>query len=152
MGNNSIHIYIGGAFEAKNRLMGIRAVMEAIPDVKVVASWLLQEPDDIVGANEGESPSALHMEQATSYAIRDLDEIFGADLLILDTIQTNDRGGKDTEFGAAYASGVTTWVVGPYRNVFQRLADKHFESWEPAIEYLKAGGIDAWWYSDENSG
>ena len=146
MGNNTLHVYLGGAFEAKNRLMGIRDVLETIPDVKVISTWLNQPANDGVGLNEGEGTL---VEKATEYATRDLDEVFGADLFILDTIQTNDRGGKDTEFGAAYASGVTTWLVGPHRNVFQRLVDKRFESWEPAVEYLKAGGIDEWWYDPE---
>ncbi len=149
MGNNSLHVYLGGAFEAKNRLMGLRDVLETIPGVKVIGTWLNETPDDPVGLKESEADGPV-VEQATAYAIRDLDEIYGADLLILDTIQTNDRGGKDTEFGCALASGLTSWVVGPRRNVFQRLADKHFESWEPAIEYLKAGGIDEWWYNEDS--
>ena len=148
MGNNNIHVYLGGAFEAKTRLMGIRDVLETIPGVKVVGTWLNQPSDDGVGLNEGEDTL---VEKATEYAVRDLEEVYGADLLILDTIQTNDRGGKDTEFGAALASGQTTWIVGPRRNVFQRLADKRFESWEPAIEYLKAGGIEEWWYEDSEA-
>ena len=148
MGNNSLHVYLAASYEAKDRIKAMAEILNAIPGVKVTASWFDKVVDPSALARGGEDDASASMESALSEAVRDLDEIYEADLLILDTIATNDRGGKDTEFGAAYSSGGTTWVVGPYRNVFQRLADKHFESWAPAVEYLKAGGIDEWWYHD----
>ena len=71
-------------------------------------------------------------------ALRDLAEIRSADLIIVDTFDVTERGGREVEFGFALGrfQGIETWIVGPMRNVFHRLADLVFDDWAQALEFL----------------
>lgn len=127
-------VYIAGPFEACETLGNIKAVISTLPGYEVVSTWT---DNDKIGPSEGSSAAD---EVAKAYAVKDVEELLDADLLLLDTIETNDRGGKDFESGLAHGNGIEWWVIGPYRNVFQRLADAHYETWDEAIEALKARG------------
>jgi hypothetical protein len=86
------------------------------------------------------------MSQETFYrklALKDLAEIKSADLLICDTLDVTPRGGREVEFGLALGAfqSKLIWVVGPLRNVFHRLADEHFETWDEVLNRL--GGTHA---------
>jgi len=35
--------------------------------------------------------------------------------------------------------GLQTWIVGPFRNVFQNLATRKFESWDEVLDAVKRG-------------
>ena len=123
-----MNIYIAGKWEAKERLKAWRTVIENSNLGTVVGTWLNEEgkPGDQVSERE-----------AWEYANRDLDEINAADLLILDTEDTNERGGREVEFGFALAKCPHVWVVGPKRNVFHRLANRHHMTWEETIRTLR---------------
>src|SRR5206468_8616194 len=91
---------------------------------KVIGTWLDEE---------NESPSAT---EKLEYAQRDRMEVQDSDLLILDTADENNRGGREVEFGIAVGSGIETWVVGPKRNVFHELAP-HFLDWDDVLDALE---------------
>ena len=71
-------------------------------------------------------------------ALRDLVDVYASDLLIVDTLDITPRGGREVEYGFALSrfQEQQVWVVGPYRNVFHRLADLEFETWEQCLEWL----------------
>lgn len=96
----------------------------------VISSWL-DEPDQ---PGPIQLPSS---EECLTYARRDYREVFESDLLLVDTLDTNDRGGREVEVGMAFMAQIPFWVVGPRRNVFHYLAHEHFPSWEEALDRLR---------------
>ena len=120
-----ITIYIAGAFESQARLQPWRDRMQALGHV-VVSTWL-----DETGTG---TPTPL---EAYAYAIRDLGEVQTCDVLILDTFDTNERGGREFEAGVAFNGGAKRGVVrvGPSRNVFHELLGA-YDSWEELLEWL----------------
>ena len=120
-----MRIYIAGAFESLLRLRDIRARIDARRN-HVISTWLDEQ--------EGYVPPTP--EQAFEYAVRGLGEIRAADLLLLDTLDTNERGGREWEGGFAFGQGLRVWVIGPRRSVFHTLVERHFDTWEEALGWL----------------
>jgi hypothetical protein len=131
-----LRIYIAGWFGAKDRLRLVRDRIHALGVGEVVSTWLDEETaaPEAVGINYvvGATP-----EQCREYAIRDMGEVRYSDLLILDTSDVNPRGGREVEYGLALANGLAVWIVGPRRNVFHYVAQRHFATWDEAIELLE---------------
>ena len=123
-----MRIYISGCFESRSRLAARRGEVEARGH-GVASSWL-DEPDQ-------KGPVVLSdPEKCLEYAQRDYSEVLASELLIVDTEDTNTRGGREVEVGIALAFGRKLWVVGPRRNIFHYLAHRHFPAWEEALEQL----------------
>lgn len=142
-----MNVYIAGCFEDLERLKKERERVRAL-GAEVVGTWLDEEVQP-EGAASKNATEVLTPEQALEYAERDITEIGLAEVLALDTLGTNIRGGREVEFGYAYALDCVTIVVGPKRNVFHELADFHAETWDDALAVLKT-----YYYEqlDENSG
>lgn len=120
-------IYVAGKFEAQERLRRVRDAIHAAKLGDVVGTWL----------DEESAPGEITPEQKREYANRDEAEVAAADLLILDTFDENNRGGREVEYGMARAWGLETWIVGPKRNVFHEQTDAHFAHWGAAIDELR---------------
>lgn len=121
-------IYLAGFFDTRARLRPIRDAIWQIGH-EVVSTWL----------DEVAIPSNMTQEiWYKKLAMRDLAEIRSADMLLVDTADETPRGGREVEFGFALGrfQGIEIWIVGPQRNVFHRLADRHFEEWKPALAAL----------------
>ena len=120
-----MNVYLAGAFESQARLKLMRDRVQSLGHV-VVGTWL-----DETGAFP---PTP---EEAYAYAIRDLGEVRTCDVLILDTFDTNERGGREFEAGVAFNGGAKRGVlrVGPSRNVFHELLGA-YETWEELLEWL----------------
>ena len=122
-------IYLAAKFE---RRLAIRPWADALWTLghEVVSSWL-NEVSRMPGMSSPEFYKKL--------AIKDLTEIRAADLLILDTAEASERGGKEVEWGYALGQfhGKLVWIVGPQRNVFHYLADRVFPDWATCLQYLK---------------
>ena len=123
-----MRVYIAGYFTTRDRLRPIRDQLWKLGH-EVVSTWLdeVKHPDS--------------MDEETFFkklALRDLAEIRSADLIIVDTFDVTERGGREVEFGFALGrfQGIETWIVGPMRNVFHRLADLVFDDWTQALEFL----------------
>ena len=121
-------IYIAGFFDTRERLRPVRDKMWQMGH-QVLSHWL-----DEVSKPEG-------MEEEVWWrklALRDLVDVYASDLLIVDTLDVTPRGGREVEFGFALSrfQDQQVWVVGPYRNVFHRLADLKFDTWEECLEWL----------------
>ena len=121
-------IYIAGFFDTRNRLKQIRDRLVGMGH-QVNSHWL----------DEVSKPTNMSEDLwFTKLALRDLADIFSSDLLIVDTLDVTPRGGREVEFGFALGrfQDQQTWVVGPLRNVFHRLADEHFQDWDQCLEWL----------------
>jgi hypothetical protein len=133
----TLKFYIAGWFGAKDRLKIVRDAIHEAGIGKVVGTWLDEEvaapADPSLAVGYG---SPLTPEQARTYALRDIVEIEEADVLIIDTIDVNPRGGREVEFGLALRAGLALWVVGPQRNVFHYLAHRVYPTWEELIVAL----------------
>lgn len=76
-------------------------------------------------------------EHSIAEAKRDLREVQRADLLILDTIDESNTGGREVEMGSALSMETTIWRVGPVRNIFHELAEREFTDWDEILRELK---------------
>jgi hypothetical protein len=121
-----VNIYIAGKWEARDRLKLERDAIHANTKHKVIGTWLDVE----------ESPEPTIMDKR-AYAGRDLAEVKASNLLILDTLDMNERGGREVEYGMALGRGhIWTWIVGPIRNIFHEIASRHFATWDEAHKEL----------------
>jgi nucleoside 2-deoxyribosyltransferase len=87
-----------------------------------------------------ETARPAHMtedEHAVKTALVDIVDLHAADLMIRFLHDASRTGGADTEVGLALAAGKLLWIVGPYRNIFHRLADRRFDTWEEARDALR---------------
>jgi len=121
-----MNVYIAGKYEARARLIEWRGRIIALGHT-VSSTWL-----DETANREDVSP-----EYEKAAALRDIEEICNADLFILDEWNVSNSGGREVEFGVAYLRGCDLWIVGPKRNIFHTLADRIFESWPEAVNYLR---------------
>lgn len=132
-----MNIYIAAAFESLERLLPIRYVIQQTTSHKVVSTWLDEKPGI---SKEGNSQYILNQgKKCKYYATRDVDELSNSDLVILDTFDLNERGGREFEVGFAYGLNVPIWRIGPPRNVFHYLPEiGKFKDWSTALELLKS--------------
>jgi len=126
-----VKIYIAAKFARREDMRPMRDMIWGVGH-EVVSTWL-----DEVKRPDG-------MDSVTfkkKLAIKDLAEVISADLLILDTYNPSETGGKEVEFGIALGRFQTKlmWIVGPKRNVFHELADRVFDTWAQAIDALEGG-------------
>lgn len=138
-----MNIYIAGFWDARDRLARERNRIHARGRHRIVSTWLEQE-EALLGPYGGGQAGDNDVLMA-QYGQRDVDEIAGSDLLILDTFDLNNRGGREVELGLALAGGAEAWLVGPRRNIFHWLLPQ-YDSWnavhralEPAPPKAAAG-------------
>lgn len=123
-------VYIASFFNTKARLTPHVEELQRL-GFKITAEWLkeLDKPDAEMSDFK---PDYLH-----SIAQRDKNNIRESDIFIIDTLDVTNRGGREVELGMALSLGLFTILVGPIRNVFHYLTQKHFETWEEALSWLK---------------
>ena len=121
-------IYLASFFDTRARLAPhIRALEER--GNKVISRWLIE--------HKNVAYKTSTEDYLTGCAIIDIQDIDNADALIIDTIDETPRGGRECEFAyAAFGRHIPTFVVGPLRNVFHRLATKHFKDWDECLEFF----------------
>lgn len=124
-----MRVYIAARFE---RRVAIRPWAARVWELghEMLSTWL-QETSRLSALTTDEFFRKL--------AIKDLCEVYRADLLILETLEQSERGGKENEYGFALGGfqNKLLWIVGPYRSVFHHLADRRFDTWEECIEALR---------------
>lgn len=128
-----LKVYIASFFETRERLRPIRDKLNAMNGhYQVLSTWL----------DEGKKPEAqTKAEWWKSLACKDLNEIDEADIVILDTLDVNPRGGREVEWGYALSkySIKSVYIVGPLRNVFHTQCDHQFKTWDDLL----------WWFSED---
>ncbi len=98
----------------------------------VTSRWL-REREEATYANVTE-------QYRLACALDDIHDVRSSELVVLDTFDVTPRGGREFEMGVAITLGIPVIVVGPFRNVFHRLAWKHFEgdnAWTDVVNFLK---------------
>jgi nucleoside 2-deoxyribosyltransferase len=122
-------IYIASFFNTRQRLRPYRDELWKL-GYEITSTWL----------DETAKPHGMNIHEFfRKLAIKDIAEIYRADILIIDTIDVTPRGGREVELGVAVASfqNKLLYLVGPKRNVFHELVDRVFESWEECLWYMK---------------
>lgn len=119
-------VYIAATFESLTRLRPVRDALQQLGHV-VVSSWLDEEPAPVTA-------ESIQGKEAFDYALRDTQEVRKADTMILDTLDVNDRGGSQVEWGYALALGYRKMIrVGPVRNIFHQYAMKAYPDWQSCL-------------------
>ena len=125
-------IYIASFFDTKDRILPYVAKIRDMgyPQnpryYELTSTWLNE-------THTGELSEGMK----NWYGYRDLRELDYSDLLIIDTFDETPRGGREVEMGYCMGRGIHVWVVGPMRNVFHRLADIKFASWDEVLKVLE---------------
>ena len=98
---------------------------------EVVSTWI-----DEVKRSEQMSEDTFYKK----LAVKDIAEIKSARLFVLDTLIPSERGGKEVEFGMALGQfqDKLLYIVGPIRNVFHLLCDRHFDSWDEFLNFMES--------------
>lgn len=130
MGRGAVlKIYIAGKWSSRDYLT-TKADQLRARGHDVVARWLSPTLDVELG-----EWAKLPPHVAVTTASLDLDDIDEAELLILDTLDESNTGGREVEFGYAIGTGKIVATVGPVRNGFHRLAH-NFETWDQVLVEL----------------
>lgn len=122
-----VRIYIAGSFIDQQALRDPADQLWKLGH-EITGSWL----------HEVAKPEVLTTEEfKRKLALKDIAEIYAADLIIQDNRRSS--GGKNAEWGIGLGQfqKKLLWLVGKPSHVFHYLADKQFENWEECIECLK---------------
>ena len=124
-------IYISGSFAARERLRPIRDKLWAMGH-EVVSTWLdeVAKPDNMT-----------QDEFYKKLALKDIAELIASDLVVTDVITLTTSGGTDVETGVALGAFAKkqVYLVGTPRNVFHRLVDKQYNTWEQLLNEFPNG-------------
>jgi len=128
-----IRVYIAGSFTGRHR---IAKEIKTLPAYfKVLGRWF----DDGFFL-EKQWNGDMGGDVACTMAKVDVWDILSGDLVIVDSVDKSSSGGSDTELGAgiilSMLKGITVIHIGPYRNIFQTLANEHYETWDAFREHL----------------
>jgi nucleoside 2-deoxyribosyltransferase len=130
--------YIAGWFGSQKRLKKMaEQLVKLVPTTEIVSTWLDEKEDE----PEKCQVSDFTSEYLQTIAIRDVNELHKADGIIVDTIDSTPRGGREVELGVMLGLGRPIVVIGPRRNVFHFLPMSqvdHFDTWEEFFAYLSA--------------
>lgn len=126
-----IRFYIAGKYTSKERLKLERAELQR-RGVHCECNWMDETYTDY------NAPRDVIIGNAT----RDLDELQDCNMLLLDTLDESNTGGREVELGFILRDRWESFIVviGPERNIFHSLAHFRFDSWE---DYWKAWDDDA---------
>ncbi len=129
-----MRIYMASYFNTRARLLPWRD--QIVRRGHYVCSTWLDEAR--AGEEVSYDSNKLSLRQQMEVAMRDLDELDTADVIILDTFDKNPRGGREVEWGYMLNDNrdVHMWLVGPPRNVFHHLADRQFKHWGEVLDAL----------------
>ncbi len=121
-------IYIAASFVSQRRLHPIRERLFAM-GFECCSTWL----DEL-----RPGPALTHADFDRQLAIKDMVEVRLSDIFILDTLDESTTGGRYAELGIAATDRPRLKLhVGPVSNIFERLCDYHFDTWEEALAHLE---------------
>ena len=123
-------VYLACRFEERKKLRPVRDALWELGH-EVVSTWI-----DEVKRSEQMSEDVFYKK----LALKDIAEIKSARLFVLDTLVPSERGGKEVEFGMALGQfqAKLLYIVGPIRNVFHHLCDRHFDSWDEFLNFMES--------------
>ena len=121
-----MRVYLASNWESQARLVALVSRVDG-GSHEVVSSWLWEEP--------GQGFRVLSEMQCVEKAHRDLGEILTADLVIVDTLEETQSGGREVELGFAVGKH-PVWLVGPCRNIFHQVTTRQFVDWDSCLDAL----------------
>lgn len=131
-------IYVAGSFAGRDRIRQEAEALKVFPNVKLTSKWY--DPEFFV---EKAWDEKMDGDVARTMAMVDIESILPADLVIIDTFDKSTTGGMDTELGIALMLSrqkhLFVAIIGPINNIFQNLADYHFDTWAEFRDFL--GGL-----------
>lgn len=116
---------MAGSFAARERLRQIRERLRSM-GYTVHSQWL-DETTECWG-----NPHACLLQMT-----RDITDINGSDMIILDTIDVTTYGNSYTEWGVGLGRMMRKYLVGPPRNHYHYLATRLFDTWDECIGFLQ---------------
>lgn len=121
-----MRIYIAGSFVDQKAL-------------REPAAKLWEAGHEVTGTWLNEQGRPLYMSSddfKRKLAMKDIAEVYAADLIILDNRRSS--GGKNIEWGVGLGQfqKKLLWLIGEPTNVFQHLADRQFPNWEECLLFL----------------
>lgn len=122
-----MRIYIAGSFIDQKELRSPAAKLWEMGH-EVTGTWL----------NETSRPIEMSSDDfKRKLAIKDIAEVYAADLVILDNRRSS--GGKNTEWGVGLGQfqNKLLWLIGEPTNVFQYLADRQFKTWDECLAFVE---------------
>lgn len=130
----ALKCYIAASWQNRFRLRETRKRLADL-NIRVTSQWI--DFDRGYGTGEG----MTHAEDLQE-ANRDYHDIDTADFLIIDTTDTNSRGGRDWEGGYATGRGKRVIRVGPVITPFHARVNLGFESWDACLSYLATAMVE----------
>lgn len=130
----STTFYLAGRFSRKSELATYAQQIVAAGE-RVNARWL-------TGAHDLNTERELTDGELARFSGEDLDDIWHAEVFVLFTESPEAgymSGGRMVELGYALAKHhrYRIYIIGPHENVFTRLADDRFDTWD---DFAKAQG------------
>lgn len=119
-------VYVAGAWVDMLRLREERAKLEQLGYI-VTSRWMEQ-----VNRPYSDTTEMFQQEADKDYA-----DITRADFLIIDTLSTGTRGGREWEGGFATGSGKPVFRVGPVIIPFHTRVTGSFSDWDQALEFFR---------------
>ena len=120
-------IYLAASFQAQRRIRPLRDKLFSMGHT-VISSWL----------EENMVPAGMSQEIFDrQLAVKDLQEVKCADIIIVDTMEPSTTGGRYAELGFSLAQPMLKYHVGPINSIFERLVDVHFDTWDECFEYFE---------------
>lgn len=115
-------VYISGRFSRRDVLRAYRDQLLTM-GYYVASRWLDEE---------GGTPEEWYGE----LALRDIVDINRSTVFVRDTLEVGRHHGCEVETGIAIAKAMPFFRVGPSLNIFHRLANKTFATWDDALGYF----------------
>lgn len=121
-------IYIAGRYDRHPEFRSYRARLEAIGH-EVTSRWIDPTQHLAVALSD--------WQRATD----DLEDLAGADIVLMFTGGTPGGAGRWVELGYALALGRPVWLIGTRENMFHQLPQIQFDSLEEAMHALRAARL-----------
>lgn len=123
-------IFLAGWFDSRERLRLARDTLNKMGHT-VRSRWLDEEtpppPDDA---------------EVIERAVIDMEDLAQVEVLVLDTLDEDHRGGREVEFGYFLRRADPLFIVGPRRNIYHAFAEAQFESWDHAFAYFRGRRVE----------
>jgi hypothetical protein len=134
-------IYLAASTPRADEMEGVKSVLQEV-GYSVVSTWHTTAQSRAGVGDVSLEELKQVPEHCEQFALRDVGDLFNADILIMFTGDGLSTGGRHTEYGMAILApnieGIV--IIGPRENVFQCYAKVlHFETWPDFIFHLFNG-------------
>jgi hypothetical protein len=127
-----MRVYLAAQYSQKPKIAVCKQDLLAL-GITVTSTWTDESEDPNLSLRDVTDGRLLE------YAYRDIDEIITSDVLVLFTVDPDEktrRGGRHFESGLAFGLRKTLVLIGPRENIFHHLIspDLIFPTWDSFLE------------------